>query len=114
MDDDDKVIEKYAQCNNCGIVHKITDICKSEIMHNHEELKSELSLNEIKLSLSESVVTILESSNADLPTFEAISFYLKHDKKGKFVVISKEEINGKIRGKLLRYEGNGRFAVEPF
>jgi hypothetical protein len=30
LDDQDVLKVGFAQCNNCGIVHKVTDICLSE------------------------------------------------------------------------------------
>ena len=33
LDKDNNIIEKIVQCNNCGVVHKITDLCKSEILN---------------------------------------------------------------------------------
>ena len=32
LDDGDTVISKHSQCNNCGVVHHVIDICKSEII----------------------------------------------------------------------------------
>ena len=40
VDDSDDVVEKFSQCNNCGIVHRVYDICKSEIASGHESLNS--------------------------------------------------------------------------
>ena len=33
---DGSVITKYAQCNNCGVIHRVFDIAKSEILMGNE------------------------------------------------------------------------------
>jgi len=40
IDETDSVISKIVQCNNCGILHRIFEVGKSEILSGKEELKS--------------------------------------------------------------------------
>ena len=49
--DDDKVNKKLVQCNNCGILHKVVDLCKSEIAHGMEEGASLRTIEDIRLVL---------------------------------------------------------------
>ena len=43
-----QVKQKYSQCNNCGLVHKVVDICTSEIMQGKENMSSIISIDDIK------------------------------------------------------------------
>ena len=33
VDDNNKVQVKFAQCNNCNVIHKVTEVCKSTILN---------------------------------------------------------------------------------
>ena len=37
LGEDDKVEESYVKCNNCGITHKVVDLCKSEILDKSDD-----------------------------------------------------------------------------
>ncbi len=114
VDDSDEVIEKFSQCNNCGIVHKVYDVCKSEIAVGHESLNSLPSKSDFKLMLPSSVTDILASYDCDLYKWEQITFILNQNKVGDRIILSKDEINGKVQGKFLTYNGNNKFVIEPF
>ena len=57
---DGNVKTKFSQCNNCGVIHKITDICSSEIMNGKDAMSSIMSIEDIKLSMNASLSSILE------------------------------------------------------
>ena len=114
VDDVDEVLEKFAQCNNCGIVHRVFDICKSEIAVGHESLNSIPTKEDFSLMLPSSVIDILNSYECDLYIWEEIAFIINHEKIGEKVIVSKDEIEGKIQGKFLTYKGGNRFMIEPF
>ena len=114
IDEADNVFEKFAQCNNCGIVHKVYDICKSEIAVGHESLNSLPSKEDFRLMLPSGVTDILESYNCELFTWEHVAFITNNDQVGERIIISKDEIGGKLQGKFLTYQGNNRFIIEPF
>ena len=63
---DDVVQQKLVQCNNCGIVHKVIDFCKSEIVHGIEENKSLRTIDDIKLGITKQLADFLVQQNADL------------------------------------------------
>ena len=114
VDDSDSVLEKFAQCNNCGIVHRVFDICKSEIATGHESLSSLPTKEDFQLMLPSSVVDILNSYDCDLCVWEQVAFIMNYNKVGEKIIISKDEIDGKVQGKFLSYIGENRFNIEPF
>ena len=57
VDASDTCIPKYVQCNNCSAVHKVYDICKSEIIPGRDELKTVVSIEEVKFGMNSDVKT---------------------------------------------------------
>ena len=74
IDDSDTVVPKFVQCNNCGIVHKVTDICRSEIAVGKEELKTISTIDDIRVGLPDDTCNLLDSYSCDLATWEHIDF----------------------------------------
>ena len=44
INNQDELQPDYAQCNNCGVIHKVVDACKSEILSGQENLSSIISI----------------------------------------------------------------------
>jgi len=114
IDDDGNVQSSHAQCNNCGAVHKVTDICKSEILIGKDELKSMISEKDIKLTLPSSLSNVLETYSCDLATWQLVQFAFHHQKWGTWTTLVKEELEDGTSGKILRIDGPTNFRVEPF
>lgn len=114
LDDDDNIVVKHAQCNNCGVIHRITDICKSEIIMGKETSVSLMSINDIKLSIPQQIASVLESYNADLATWEAVLFTIENERWGTPVVLTSEDKSGQIDGKCLRVTGPSTAKIEAY
>lgn len=117
IDDDDKVVPKQVECNNCGIVHLVTEIGKSKIL-NSELISSQISIEDIEVSIPQNIATILKSYNADIPTWEEVQYLLENSKSG-YVVLKKatlkiDDIEDSVHtGKIMRIE-NGSVKIESF
>ena len=114
IDEDDKVIEKYSQCINCGIIHRVYDICHSEILFGKEKLVSLIEIKDIKLSLPKDLSDLLASYNVDLPTWEEAQFLLENKIWGKPIILVSESEDDKKAGKLLKIMAENSFRVESF
>lgn len=112
--DDNKVIPKHTQCNNCGIIHKIVDICKSEILEGKEQAKSIVTLDDIKFSLHPNFAGVLESNSADIATWEYVKFLVDNKMWGSSVVLASETENDSRTGKILIVLGEALLKVESF
>ena len=110
--EDDVVEPKFVQCNNCGIVHKIIDICKSEIVAGLENSNAVTRLDEVKTSIPDHIGSLLEKSNCDLATWENVQFLLDNNDNGFEVVIAKEENAGLIQAKLLVVDDKGKARIK--
>lgn len=114
INDNEEVVVKYAQCNNCGLIHKVIDICTSEIIAGKESSASVINIEEVKAGLPKNLCDILERSNVDLSTWESAQFILENKRWGDFVVLSHEEEGGVRHGKYLRVLGENMFKVDNF
>jgi len=99
---DDTVIEKNVQCNNCGVIHRIYDICKSDIVHGKEEMKTLISKKDIKLMVPSKLADILESYNADLASWEQANFIVRNKKWNSQIFLSRDETDIEETAKVLR------------
>tara|TARA_R100000008_G_scaffold74193_1_gene52912 strand:- start:4890 stop:5354 length:465 start_codon:yes stop_codon:yes gene_type:complete len=114
LDASDTVLPNHAQCNNCGTVHKVYDICKSEIIVGKEESVTVEKIKDVAISLPGQIVELLESYSLDLCDYQMARFILEN-KKWEYVLTLDTEIEGeKTTGKILRFLGPDRFRVESF
>jgi len=114
IDDSDTVVPKYAQCNNCEVVHKITDLCRSEVLGGRDELRSVITIDDLKIMIPEDIARILESYDCDLPTWENVLFILQNKKWGSSVIASREVLEDERHGKMLTFVGPGQTKIEAF
>jgi len=114
IDDNDIFKTKFVQCPNCGIIHKVTEIGKSDILTNKEAMSSIITNNDIKSSLNESLASILEANQSDLASWEMVQFICENKKWGEFVVMTTETEAGTKQGKYIRILGEKLFKVENF
>lgn len=114
VNDDDHVRTKHVKCNNCGVIHKVHEIHKSEIMVGKEQLSSVATIDDIKLSLPERLSDILESYDVLLATWEECQFVLDERKWGSQIMLNREAIEGETHGKMLVIKGKNQFRIEGF
>jgi len=114
IDESDTVIPKYAQCDNCGIIHKIFDICKSEIISKKEDSNSIVCIDDIRLFMDQNISNVLDNYNCDLATWEHAQFILAHKKWGEYITLSREKTDDMLTGKMLFFEGDKKYKIETF
>jgi len=114
IDDSDTVITSNAQCNNCGTVHKIYDICKSEIIAGKDESASVEKIKDVSISLPAQVVELLESYNVDLCDYQVARFILENKKWDSVLTLGTDSEDGQTTGKILRFLKDNKFRVESF
>jgi hypothetical protein len=114
INDDDTVIQKYAQCNNCGVIHKVVDICTSVIMSGKENMSSILTIDEVKTGLPVNLADILDRNGVDMTVWEQAKFILENKQWGNFIVLAQEEEGGTKQGKYVTIMSETFFKVESF
>lgn len=112
--DDDVVKPKFAQCTNCGVVHRVHELGKSDILPGREAMGSIITINDIRTSLPDTLVAVLENNKADLPTWEAVQFVYDNKQWGNFVVLTSDTEGDVKQGKYVRLLGEKMFKVESY
>lgn len=112
---DDEIEKKYVMCENCNIIHHVTEMCISEIKWGNESLhllvknKDDIKFNLISNNL-ESLVDLLEKNNCHVSDWE-LSEYLIENKKNGILVLNKSEIDNNIVINILEFS-NGKFKLK--
>lgn len=109
---DDVVKQKFAQCNNCGLIHKIIDICTSDIMPGKEEMGSIITIDDIKMGLNPTLVGILERHQCDLPAWEHAQFVMENKLWGEIIILTSDVEDDNRNIKYVRVLGETLFKVE--
>lgn len=113
LDEFANIKPSYAQCNNCGIIHKILEIGKSLILKK-EDTKVLETIEEISEQLPDWLKAILQKYDCDLPTYQEARFILNNQLWGRFVVLSKERDEENLIGKILIILGERLHKIETF
>jgi hypothetical protein len=111
IDSSDTVVPKFTQCNNCGVIHKVYDVCKSEIITHKEDLKSIKTIDDLALTLPTDVSRVLASYNCDLPSWEYAEFILNNEAWGSIITLTRDEADDEITGKALQIEGRSQISI---
>lgn len=114
IDEDDNVIMKYAQCNNCGVIHRIIDIGKSEIAIGREASAALVDVSDVKLSLPQQMISVLENYKADIATWEHAQWIILNERWGSTIVLTSEQKASNVEGKCLVITGPSTLKVESF
>ncbi len=112
IDEEDNFVTKLAQCNNCGVIHKVVDACKSEIVRGMEESSAILTIPEIKKSLTLDLCSILETYKCDIATWENVKFIYDNSLWGNNVVISKDEVDEITQIKVLKIIDENKIKID--
>ena len=113
LDDGGEVIPKDAECTNCGVIHKVVDLCKSEIT-TKEKSSAIISVKDISLMIPSELGNVLATYDCDVATWEQAHFIYSNQKWGERVVLTKQTEDGEVKGKMLTFEGPQKFKIETF
>ena len=99
------VLEHYELCNNCQAVHKIVELCKSEIVSTKllEEDKIKILEEEYyKKRLSAGIVGALDSNQADLPTWKEVYYHFSNGNWGREIIIKRDDDGDDVILKVIK------------
>ena len=114
VDDDGNVVPKMAQCNNCGAIHKVVDICVSEISPGRDESKSIVTKVDVARSLPTQLVEVLNEYEMGVADFEHAKFIVDNEQWGALIVLSREPEGDGYAGKTLNFVGPNKYRVDPY
>lgn len=84
------VVRSFAQCNNCGVIHKVTEVGVSEIMRKEESIAIP-KVEEIKPGMPSWLSNALETHDCDISTWQEAQFVYENKLWGTPVVLAKEK-----------------------
>lgn len=113
IDEKGDVIPRFSQCNNCGIIHKVTEIGISSILK-RESMPSLPTIEDLQMNLPEKLAAILNKFQCELPTYQEALFILEHQLWGKAVLLTKEHTDGLLVGKYVQIIGETLWRVTDF
>ena len=112
FDNNKKAIPKISQCNNCNTLHKVIDVCKSEIIRSGKDFNSTgLTIEDIKLQINNKLANILTSYDSDISTWELVLDIIEKEAWEYPVVISRDVIEGEYYVKYLNIISEDKFKI---
>lgn len=114
VEDDDSVGVKFVQCPNCGVVHKVIDIARSEIITGRETLPSSLTKDDLRESLPPGLGAVLDKYECDVSVWENVKFIVDEKRWGDIVILISETVDGMRQGKYMKVLGEHVYKVEAF
>lgn len=103
----------YAQCNNCGLIHKIHEVGLSQTI-SKESLMTLPTTTDIEGAIPKWLSKFLEENECDLHVWQEAEFIYTNELWGRFVVLAKEHDEDMVLGKVLQILGKELFKVEAF
>jgi len=107
------IIPSYAQCNNCSVIHKVTEIGRSTVLKK-ENMNALLTIDDIKSSLPPRLANILEQNDCSLPYWQEAQFIIQYGLWGRGFTLSQEREGSTIIGKYIVILGETIYDVKPF
>lgn len=107
-----KIIPKYVNCNNCGITHYVYEICKSDIKVGKEDIRSSRTIEDVKFSMPDKIVNILEEYNRNIDDYELIEDILEEKLFPYDIVINREIIDEEHHIKILSILSEKKFKIK--
>tara|TARA_B100001989_G_C24525695_1_gene458525 strand:- start:1259 stop:1741 length:483 start_codon:yes stop_codon:yes gene_type:complete len=100
FENEKNIEKKFVSCNNCGAIHEITDLCKSEIKWGSDMFtglvvtKEDVKFN-LKNSGYENIIQVLETNECDISIWELALHCLENNIE-QTIVLSKKEIQNNV------------------
>ena len=104
INDNSEIIfeKKYVKCNNCDVIHKVEDFCKSNINWGKENIDSLITTKEdLKYLIPDNILSVLELNRCDISIWENIYFFIENNVYDVGVIINKEEIQNEVVCKII-------------
>ena len=112
---DDKFQDSHVVCDNCGIVHHVNEVSKSEIKWGFENLESLVKTKEdVKFNLEsqgfDRLIHVLEKEDLPVAKWEKVEYSLEN-KLEENIVLQKTDHDNNIVLKVLEIK-DGKFKIK--
>jgi hypothetical protein len=109
--EDDTVVEKLVRCNNCDAVHRVFDVCKSEIFVGDLDLSTIRTSQEILSEMPQSLSDTLAPLMLDICTLEHILWCIENEKLEK-IPLRRDDVKGRLFVKFISIKPGGKWKFE--
>ena len=113
VNEDVSIKPSYTKCNNCGGIHRVTEVGVSEKLR-RESVPTIPDAEEIKTSLPEKLVGLLLKYNLELTTWQEIKFIYENEMWGRPVILHREQEGEERYGKYLVIVGKSLWKIDSF
>lgn len=111
--DNGSIETKIAQCNNCKTLHKVFDICKSEIIPGgKDEDRTILTKEDIIIQLPDKISKFLIDHDCDVSTLEHVLDVIDNKQWNENIVLSRDIIKEEIHVKILQIIDEDKFKIK--
>lgn len=108
-----ELIPSFAQCPNCGAVHRVTEVGTSVI--SSKDSKLSLSTKEdIEMELPDKMITLLKRHECDLHVWQEARFVINNKKWGHALILIKEREGSIVTGKYATILDRNFYKLETF
>ena len=114
IEDDGSVRSKHVKCTNCGAVHKVDDLCRSEMILGAEDSQATITVDDVRLTLPRNVSELLIKYDVDVSIWEEVQFIYENKHWGRSVTLVTNNIDGKALGKVLKISSFDKIEILPF
>lgn len=114
IDDSDQVVPKVVACNNCGAIHRVVEIGRSEIVTSKESSQAVITESDLAVFLPTDLVDLFRMYKVDLATWEQAAWILNEERWGTTITLTREVDEDQVQGKILTFLGPDRFRVDTF
>ena len=112
LDEHENIIHKFVSCNNCEAVHKIIDVCKSEIISGMDDVKLGITEEEISHMLPDNVRKVLYDNQCNIATYEQILDQIECKEWNIPVILSRKIINDSTHVKTFTLIEKDKFKID--
>ncbi len=113
LEENGEFCPSFAQCNNCGLIHKVTEVGESIILKKEESFAVP-TIEEIKGEMPEKILASLSGFELDLHQWQELKWILDNQAWGRSVVLGKEKIEGLVAGKAIQIISAGIAKITSF
>lgn len=112
LNEKEELEEKYVACNNCDVIHKVTDFCSSEVMTDTSNYRGLVTTKEdLEHSLNDKIISVLIKNDCEVDVWEKLDFLFENN-ISDHVVISKKYEESSVICQIIYIESDGSYKIK--
>jgi len=112
LDEEDRLKVKMAKCNNCGVIHKIVDVCKSDIISGKDDSISVVTKEDLDLQIDPRITNVLRTNECDISVWEHVADIIEEERWNETIVLRRQVVDGEMNVKVLKVLSENRAKIE--